>query len=40
MEEMLALGANDWMGSDADGTGVPGTDGPWVHLDVSRTKEK
>ena len=37
MEETLALGADDWMGSNADGTGA---DGPWVHLDVPRPKEK
>ena len=34
MEEMLALGADDWMGSNADGTCAPGADGPRVHLDV------
>ena len=40
MEEMLALGADDWMGSNADGTGAPGADGPRDHLDVPRPKEK
>ena len=40
MEETLALGANDWMGPNADGTRAPGADGPWVHLDVPRPKEK
>ena len=40
MEETLALGADDWMGSNADGTGAPGGDGPRVHLDVPRPKEK
>ena len=40
MEETLALGADDWMGSNADGTGAPGSDGPRVHLDVPRPKEK
>ena len=29
MEETLALGADYWMGSNADGTGAPGADGPW-----------
>ena len=28
MEEMLALGADDLMGSDVDGTGAPGADCP------------
>ena len=28
MEEKLALGADDWMGSNADGTGISGEDGP------------
>ena len=28
MEETLALGADDLMGSNADGTGAPGADGP------------
>ena len=37
MEEMLALGADDWMGSSADGSGA---DGPRVHLDVPHPKEK
>ena len=40
MEETLALGADDWMGSNADGTGAPGADGPRAHLDVPRPKEK
>ena len=40
MDETLALGADDWMGSNADGTGAPGADGPQVHLDVPRPKEK
>ena len=40
MEETLALGADDWMGSNADGTGAPGADGPRVQLDVPRTKER
>ena len=40
MEETLALGADDWMGSNADGAGAPGDDGPQVHLDVPRPKEK
>ena len=40
MEETLALGADDWMGSNADGTSAPGADGPRVHLDVPRPKEK
>ena len=40
MEETLALGADDWMGSNADGTGAPGADGPQVHPDVPRPKEK
>ena len=39
MEETLALGADDWMGSDADGTGVSVADGPRVHLDIPRPKE-
>ena len=34
MEETLVFGADDWMGSNADGTGAPGADGPLVHLDV------
>ena len=40
MEETLALGADDWKGFNADGTGAPGADGPRVHLDVPRLKEK
>ena len=40
MEETLVLGADDWMGSNADGTGAPGADGPRVHLDVPSPKEK
>ena len=40
MEETLAFGADDWMGSNADGTGAPGADGLRVHLDVPRPKEK
>ena len=40
MEETLALGADDCMGSNADGTGTPGADGPRVHLDVLRPWEK
>ena len=40
MEETLALGADDWMGSNADGTGAPGSDGPRIHLNVPRPKEK
>ena len=40
MEESLALGADDWIGSNAEGTGAPGADGPRVHLDVPRPKEK
>ena len=40
MEETLALGADDWMRSIADVTGAPGADGPRVHLDVPRHKEK
>ena len=40
MEETLALGADDWIGSNVDGTGAPGEDGPRVHLDVPRPKEK
>ena len=34
MEETLALGADDWIRSNADGTGAPGEDGPRVQLDV------
>ena len=37
MEDTLALGADDWMGSNADGTGA---DGPRVHLDIPCPKEK
>ena len=40
MEETLALGANYWKGSNADGTGAPGADGPRVHIDIPRPKEK
>ena len=40
MEETLALGADDWIGSNADGTVAPGADGPRVHLDVPLPKEK
>ena len=40
IEETLALGADDWMGSNADGTDAAGADGPRVHLDVPRLKEK
>ena len=40
MEETLALGADDWMRSNPDDTGAPGADGPRVHLDVPRSKEK
>ena len=40
MEETLAFGADDWMGSNADGTGAPGADGPRVHLGAPRPKEK
>ena len=40
MEETQALGADDWMGSNTDGTGAPGADRPWVHLDVPHPKEK
>ena len=31
MEDTLALGADNWMGSNADGTGAPGANGPRVH---------
>ena len=34
VEETLALGADNWMASNADGTGALGADGPRVHLDV------
>ena len=40
MEETLALGADDWMGSNAAGSVASGADGPRVHLDVPRPKEK
>ena len=40
VEETLALGADDWLRSIADGTGAPGADGPRVHLDVPHPKEK
>ena len=40
MKETQALGADDWIGSNTDGTGAPGADGPRVHLDVPRPKEK
>ena len=40
MEDTMALGADDWMGSNADGTGAPGANEPRVHLDVPRPKEK
>ena len=40
MEETLALGADDWIRSNADGTGAPGEDRPRVHLDIPRPKEK
>ena len=40
MEETLALGEDDWMGSNTDGTGAPGADEPWVHPDVPCPKEK
>ena len=40
MEETLELGADDWMGSNADGNGAPGEDGPRVHLDVPCPKER
>ena len=39
MEDTLALGADDWMGSNADGSGAPGADGPRVHIDAPRPKE-
>ena len=35
MEETLELGADDWMGSNADGTVA---DGPRVHLNVPNEK--
>ena len=34
MEETQVLGADDWIGSNADGTGAPGADLPRVHHDV------
>ena len=34
MEDTLALGADDWMRSSANGTGARGADRPRVHLDV------
>ena len=40
MEETLAFGADDWIGSNEGGTGAPGADGPGVQLDVRRPKEK
>ena len=40
MEDTLALGADNWMGSNADGTGAPGANWPRVHLDVPYPKEK
>ena len=40
MEETLALGADDWIGSNTDGTGALGADGPRVYLDVPCPKEK
>ena len=40
MEETLALGADDWMGSNADRIGAPGADGPRVHINFPRHKEK
>ena len=40
MEDTLALGADNWNGSNADGTGAPGANGPRVHLDVPCPKEK
>ena len=40
MEETLVLGADDLMGSNADGTAAHGADGPLVHLDVPRPNEK
>ena len=39
MEETLALSADDWMASNADGTGEPGADGRRVHLNVPCPKE-
>ena len=40
MEDTLALGADDWMGSNADSSCAPGADGPRVHLDAPHPKEK
>ena len=41
MEETLVFGADDCMGSNADGSGAPGTDVPRVHIDRRpRPKEK
>ena len=40
MEETLVLGADYLIGANAEGTGEPGADGPRVHLDVPRPKEK
>ena len=40
MDETLALGADNWMGSKADGTIAPGADWPRVHLDVPRPRQK
>ena len=40
MEETLAFGADDWKGSNADGTGAPGADGPRVHLDVPALRRR
>ena len=40
MEETLALGADHWMGSNANGTSAPGADRPRVYLDVPCPKEK
>ena len=34
MEDTQALGADDWMGSNADDTGAPEADGPRVHVDI------
>ena len=40
MEDTLALGADDWTGSNADGYGAPGADGPRLHLYVPHPREK
>ena len=40
VEETLVLGADDWMGSNADGSCEPRADGPRVHLDVPCPQEK